>query len=119
LIDRSIEENIILFQGHKNINFYLEKKNVRYDMPCFIVKNFLAPSLRAYKAGKRCACERLILCPCHDVCEMCGAKDCEMAQKAIKVTVDIMADRVLSCIVAFNSRYNDPGEDQTMKDHGQ
>lgn len=94
-----------------HVNFFLEERNVVYNGRIYILSNYLAPSLRAYRANKRCACERLILCPCHDKCEKCGNDDCELARKSYTV-ITTLASRVLTGIITFNSRYDDERENE-------
>ena len=97
-------------------NFYLDQGPKRYTTPIFKETRFFAKARKAVLNKKVCSCKATILCSCHEKCEKC--QPCEAGTKTAGV-VDRIAIQVIGGMARFNEQYNDPGEGQTMEDHGQ
>lgn len=88
-------------------NFYLDEGHKRFKGPMFIETRYLSKALKAVEANKNCECGKLILCSCHEKCEVC--EPCEGGAKTAKV-VESIGGRVLNGIQSFIFGYDDKRE---------
>jgi hypothetical protein len=63
--------------------------------------------MKAIDADKKCECGRLILCKCHEKCELC--EPCDAGKKTASVVIDI-GKMIHTAASRLNSAYDDAGE---------
>jgi hypothetical protein len=75
----------------------------------FIETRFLSKLIKAQIADKECECGNLILCTCHEKCEVC--EGCEAGRKTAGVAMRL-ASKVLNAAAVLNESYDDKEENK-------
>lgn len=90
-----------------SVNYELQQGTSKYAKPLFTISNFLSKLMKAIDADKKCECGRLILCTCHEKCELC--EPCTAGTKTASVAIDL-GERIYTAASRLNLAYDDAGE---------
>jgi len=91
------------------INFYLEDGPKKYKTPMYIETRFLSKVMKAIRADKTCDCGALILCSCHEKCDVC--EPCEAGKKTAGVAMRL-GSKITKAAISLNEEYDDKIENK-------